>query len=90
MELDNTRTDTCSSIGHVYRAPPSLDVICVESRLNIYNNDQYVCYTLLQSCPALLPTVLGMVGKGVPTNLGKKIKIRKIFFFLIPSHVDEN
>ena len=27
-----------SSIGHVYRAPPSLDVICVESHLNI--NDQ--------------------------------------------------
>ena len=27
-----------SSIGHVYRAPQSLDVICVESHLNI--NDQ--------------------------------------------------
>ena len=27
-----------SSIGHVYRAPPSLDVICVESHLNV--NDQ--------------------------------------------------
>ena len=24
-----------SSIGHVYRAPPSLDVVCVESHLNI-------------------------------------------------------
>ena len=29
-------------------------------------------YTLLQSCPALLPTVLGVVGKGVPTSPGKK------------------
>ena len=27
-----------SSIGHVHRAPPSLDVICVESHL--YINDQ--------------------------------------------------
>ena len=70
MESENTRTDSCSSIGLVYRAPPSLDVICVESRLNI--NSQYVCYTLLQSCPALLPTVLGVVGKGIPTSLGKK------------------
>jgi len=25
----------CSSIGHVHRAPPSLDVLCVESHLNI-------------------------------------------------------
>ena len=27
-----------SCIGHVYRAPPSLDVICVEYHLNV--NDQ--------------------------------------------------
>jgi len=24
-----------SSVGHIYRAPPSLDVVCVESHLNI-------------------------------------------------------
>ena len=37
-----------SSIGHIYRASPSLDVICVESHLNI-NDQQTVYVTLLYS-----------------------------------------